>query len=216
MNRDEFLRKTFGNAPSYVVERIVELGPASILTPEAIDRAADSIIKAHTLTATALSAAAGIPGGIGLIATIPADLANYYYHIVSVGQKLGYLYGWPDMLDAKEELTPDGQMALTAFIAVMNKVALAQELVKAMAREAAVRVSSETAAKVAGKLLSKQIVGQMAEAVARRLGHRITASSGGKAITRAIPLVSGVICGSVTYVGFRRQAFRLKEVLRGK
>lgn len=214
VNREEFLRTSFNKAPVYITDRIVELGPQAVMTPESIARKAQSIIRNHTLTASAISAASGIPGGLGMLATIPADLANYYYHVVNVGQKLGYLYGWPDMLDEDENLTEQGEIALTAFIAVMNKMTMAQELIKLVAEETAKRISGKTATKVAGKLLSKQIVSQMAEAVAERLGHRITAKTGGKFITRAVPVLSGVLCGTITYVTFRKQALRLQRELQ--
>ena len=58
-----------------------------------IDEASEGSIKFETAKATALSAAAGAPGGLAMAATIPADLAQYVVHAMRISQKLAYLYG---------------------------------------------------------------------------------------------------------------------------
>ena len=52
---------------------------------------------------TALSAIAGIPGGFALLATVPADTAQYLGHMLRVAQKLAYLYRWPDLFEEDDE-----------------------------------------------------------------------------------------------------------------
>ena len=52
---------------------------------------------------TALSAIAGIPGGFALLATVPADTAQYLGHMLRVAQKLAYLYSWPDLFEEDDE-----------------------------------------------------------------------------------------------------------------
>ena len=118
------------------------------------------------------------------------------------------------MLDANERLTPDGEVMLTAFIGVMNQVAVARELIKKIAVEVSKRISEETATRVAGKLLQKQIVSQSAEMIAKRLGTQVTTKSGGRILSKAVPLLSGVICGAMTYATFRPQAKRLHTALK--
>ena len=214
IDREEFLRKTFNKLPEEQMQICLTESPLMAVGPQAVEKAAESVIAHHTLKVSAISAVSGIPGGLAMLATIPADLANYYYHIVAVGQKLGYLYGYPDMLDTKDHLTPEGEMMLTAFIGVMNKVTAARELIKKIAVEAGRRISEETATRVAGNLLSKQLISQSTEFIARKLGTQITAKSGGRVLTKAIPIVSGVICGTMTYATFRQQARRLHEALK--
>ena len=67
-----------------------------------IDGLADACIWGHYSKAAAVSFLAGIPGGLTLPATIPADLGQYYWHVVQLAQKLAYLYGWPDLLEKGE------------------------------------------------------------------------------------------------------------------
>ncbi len=214
IDREAFLRKTFGDLPENEMEICVEESPVKVIPPEEIKKKASSIIKAHTLKVTAISAASGIPGGLAMLATIPADLANYYYHIISIGQKLGYLYGFPDMIGDDGRLTRDGEIMLTAFIGVMNKVQMANELIKKITIELSKRLSEETAIRVAGNLLSKQIVSQAVETIASKLGTEITSKTAARGLTKAIPFVSGLICGGITYATFKPQAERLHDSLR--
>ncbi len=214
INRESFLRNTFKGLSEEKIMQCLTESPAKVIPAEEIDKAASSVINSHTVKVTAISTVSGIPGGLALLATIPADLANYYYHIVSVGQKLGYLYGFPDMVDNKGKLTPDGEIMLTAFIGVMNKVQMANELIKKIASEVAKRMSEETAKRIAGNILSKQIVSQAVETIATKLGTQITSKTAGRGISKAIPIVSGLICGGLTYATFKPQSKRLHQVLK--
>ena len=214
INRESFLRKTFKDLPEEKIRMCISDSPVMVLPPALIDRVASSIINSHAAKVTAISTVSGIPGGLALLATIPADMANYYYHIVSVGQKLGYLYGFPDMVDDKGKLTPDGEIMLTAFIGVMNKVQIANELIRKIATEMAKRLSEETARRIAGNILSKQLISQAIETVATKLGTQITSKSAGRGISKAIPIVSGIICGGLTYATFKPQSKRLLKTLQ--
>lgn len=214
INRESFLRKTFKGLSEEEIMLCLAESPAKVIPAKEIEKAANSVINSHTAKVTTISTVSGIPGGLALLATIPADLANYYYHIVSVGQKLGYLYGFPDMVDDKGKLTPDGEIMLTAFIGVMNKVQIANELIKKLASEMAKRMSEETAKRIAGNILSKQIVSQAVETVATKLGTKITSKTAGRGISKAIPIVSGIICGGITYATFKPQSKRLLQALK--
>lgn len=214
VNRESFIRNTFRNLTPTQINSCISESPVKVLPAETIEKVASSLINSHTNKVTALSALSGIPGGFAMLATIPADLANYYYHVVLVGQKLGYLYGFPEMIDNSGNLTQDGEIMLTAFIGVMNKVKMANELIKKIAAEMAKRLSEETAVRVAGNILSKQIVSQAVEVIAIKLGQQITAKNVARGFSKAIPVISGVICGGITYATFKPQAKRLLETLQ--
>lgn len=214
LNRESFLRQTFRGLSDEDLRVCVSESPLKVISDYEIEKAASSIINSHTAKATTVSTISGIPGGLAMLVSIPADLANYYYHVVLVGQKLGYLYGFPDMIDDSGRLTQDGEIMLTAFIGVMNKVKMANELIKNIAVELAKRMTGETAVRVAGNILSKQIVAQAIEAISAKLGTQVAAKNIGRGIVKAIPIVSGLICGGITYVTFKPQARRLLETLK--
>ena len=214
INREAYLRKTFSHLSDSEIRRCISESPARVVSQTEIENAASNAISSHTAKATAISAISGIPGGVAMLVAIPADMANYYFHVVAVGQKLGYLYGFPDMIDDSGRLTSDGEIMLTAFIGVMNKVEVAKELVKKIAVEVAKRISEETAIRVAGNILSKQFIAQAIEVISTKLGMQIAAKGVGRGFYKAIPLLSGVICGTITYATFKPQAKRLHEVLK--
>lgn len=214
IDRTSFLRKTFRNLTTDEIKICINESPTKVVDESILDAEANSIINSHTGKVTAISTASGIPGGFAMLAAIPADLANYYYHIVTVGQKLGYLYGFPDMVDNGGNLTKDGEIMLTAFIGVMNKVEAARELIKKLAVELSKRISEETAARVVGNFLSKQIVAQSIEVIAKKLGTQITSKTASRSLTKVIPIVSGLVCGGITYATFKPQAKRLHQSLK--
>lgn len=214
IDRKEFLRKTFSNLSEKDLEICINEKPSKVMPLQRINAIASSIINSHLTKVTTLSALSGIPGGLTMLATIPADMANYYYHVVALGQKLGYLYGYPDMLDQNGNLTEDGELILTSFIGAMNNVKVANEMIKQIAVELGKRTSGETAARVAGNLLSKQIVAQSVEAIAKKLGTQVSANTASRGVSKAIPIISGLICGAITYHTFKKQAKRLQETLQ--
>lgn len=214
IDRAHFLCKTFQNLSEEELKVCIKDSPLKVVDGALINAKAISIINSHTAKVTAVSAATGIPGGFAMLATIPADLANYYFHIVAIGQKLGYLYGFPDMVDNRGDLTEDGEIMLTAFIGVMNKVEMANELIKKLAVELSKKITEKTATRIAGNFLSKQFVAQGVEIIAKKLGTQITSKTASRSITKAIPLVSGLICGGITYATFKPQAKRLHQSLK--
>lgn len=81
-----------------MVDAAVERGPIAAGVPQGIiDKLAKGSIDFETTKVTAISAAAGLPGGTAIAATIPADLAQFYAHVLRIAQKLAYLYGWDEL-----------------------------------------------------------------------------------------------------------------------
>lgn len=60
VNREEFLRSAFSG---YAHGEMVKVDPRKRFSQEILDRVAKATINGHLIKVTALSAAAGIPGG---------------------------------------------------------------------------------------------------------------------------------------------------------
>ena len=121
IDRESFLRKELQDRyTKEIVEKAIQYNPAYAgICAEDINKIAKSCITAETIKVTTISTAAGLPGGLAIIGTIPADLAQYFGHILRILQKLIYLYGWSDLgLDSKE-LNDETMNLLTLFIGVM-------------------------------------------------------------------------------------------------
>ena len=95
IDRESFLRKELQNRyTKEIVEKAIQYNLAYAgICVEDINKIAKSCIAAETMKVTTISATAGLPGGLAIIGTIPADLAQYFGHILRILQKLIYLYG---------------------------------------------------------------------------------------------------------------------------
>ena len=61
-----------------------------------LNNLANGAIKNETTRATAISTAAGIPGGLAMLGTIPVDLIQFYAHVS------GLLKNWHTYMDIKK------------------------------------------------------------------------------------------------------------------
>ena len=135
VDRTSFLRSQL--RPHYTDEQVreaIEFNPAHTeMSIHQIEEIADSIIKSHVIRAAGISFAAGLPGGIAMAATIPADNVQFVWHAIVVAQKLAYLYGWPDLL---EEGEPDEEtlLRMVLLIGVMLGAAEANRLLAEIAK----------------------------------------------------------------------------------
>ena len=104
---------------------ILEKGTGRAGVPkEIMDKVADGVIGHHGSIAIIISFGLGIPGGLALIGTIPADVAQYFSHTFQVAQKLAYVYGYPDL----DEGTDDALISLVFSILSSNRYIIEEGL----------------------------------------------------------------------------------------
>ena len=78
VSRDDFLKEQFKELSPAEVEVILQKGPVEAGCSRALlERKAGKIIKERTAISTGASFVAGIPGGLAMAATIPADLLQF-------------------------------------------------------------------------------------------------------------------------------------------
>jgi hypothetical protein len=213
IDRAQFLEQHFrrhGYAENDL-ERIIHLGPPGAgVSTEIIDKAASGVIAYETTKVTALSAASGIPGGLAMLGTIPADLVNFYAHVLRVVQKLAYLYGWPDMQGEDAEGFDDGtRNALILFLGTTSGVKAATDTIQRIAQSAA-----QTALRrLPQQALTKGVIYPIVKNVARIMGTKMTKDIFAKGVSKAIPVVGAATSGGLTLVTFRMQSNRLKKQL---
>ena len=97
ISREGFLRQELRklHLSDAQIERAIASDPVSAgISRKLLDKLASDAISFETKKSTALSFAAGIPGGLAMLGTVPADLTQYYVHSLRIMQKLAYLYGW--------------------------------------------------------------------------------------------------------------------------
>lgn len=212
VDRNSFLRselRQHGCSDS-TIENALTNNPAMAVDRSILDAIATACINSHTTKVTAASTAAGIPGGLWMFGTIPADLAQYYWHILVLAQKLAYVYGFPDFCDENGHLTDTASDMLTLLVGVMSGVAAANKAINEISK----RMAEQMIKRLPRMALTKTVWYPIIKQVAKWLGVNITKSSFSKGLAKAIPILGGVISGALTYSTFRPACKRLQKKLQ--
>ena len=211
IDRAKFLQKElFKNHPQDVIDRAIETTPAQAgIASEEVDKIADEVIKFERNAVSGISVALGMPGGVAMAATIPADIAQYYGYMIRAAQKLLYLYGFPELDTSDEAIALDTETinSLTVCLGVMYGVANANNAIKAMAKALAGGVEKQ----LMKKALTKGAIYPIVRTVGKWFGVRMTKEIFAGFFKKAIPVVVG---GGITYASFKPCCYRLKDVLQ--
>lgn len=212
VHREAYLRSALARHCSEDdIRRAIEETPAAAgISVEVLDKVANDSIRYETAKVSALSAAAGIPGVLALPATVPADMAQYFGHMVRIAQKLAYLYNWPDLFSEDGDDLDDATMGvLTLFFGVM----FGTQSANAAVGKVAGMMSKEVAKKLPQKALTQGVVYPIVKKVAAYLGVQMTKQSFAKTVSKAIPLVGAAVSGGLTFATYLPMAKRLKKHL---
>jgi hypothetical protein len=203
VDRKEFLVKEFEKyCNPETIEKIIKYGTVKAgVEIRLMDKIAEEAINFHSGIATSLSFAAGIPGGLTMLATVPADIAQYYYHIIVVAQKLAYIYGLSDLGMVDDNF----KSLLTLFMGVMADIEDADKTVTELFSS---QVSKDIITLSLGKAFNKTIL-----KIAVALSYRLTGKSVFKSVWKAIPIIGGVVSGGITLFTFMPMCNKLKDRL---
>lgn len=214
INREAFLRKElFKRFPQEVIDDAVAYNPLHAKIPqEDIEKIADEVIQYERVCVSGISAALGTPGGVAMVATIPADIAQYYGYMLRATQKLLYLYGFPQ-IDVEEDGQPidtETMNTLIVCMGVMYGVAGANNALKAMAKALGTGVEKQ----LMKKALTKGAIYPIVKSVSKWFGVKMTKEVFAGFFKKAIPVVGGVIGGGLTYATFKPCCEKLRNVLK--
>jgi CheY-specific phosphatase CheX len=193
------------------IERAIADSPAAAGIPlKVIAEVANTSIAYETSKVTGLSTLAGIPGGLAMIGTVPADLAQYMAHLLRIAQKLAYIYSWPDLFaDADDEIDEATESMLILFVGVMFGVQVAQGGVAKVAN----MIAANVAKKLPQKALTQGIIYPIVKKVAGYLGVKMTKKIFASGLAKAIPVVGAVLSGGLTLSTFLPMSKRLQKHL---
>ena len=213
VNRDSFLKKELTiYCTDIQLAELLEKGTVGVIPIEILDKIASESISYHVKLVTASSTALGIPGGFAMVGTIPGDLAQYYYHVFALAQKLAYIYGYPDLCDENGNFTEDAAEMLTIFVGVMGGVAAANKVIQEIAEQ----VQKEVLRRLPRYALTKGVLYPLVKQIAKWVGINLTKQSFSRGVSKLVPIIGGVVSGGLTYVTFKPQSKKLKEQLRSK
>lgn len=213
VDRASFLRSELGKrCPEASADLAVKTTPIEAgVSPADIDAMALAAIDFETKKCSTLSFLAGIPGGLAMAGTIPADLAQYFAHVMRIEQKLAYLYGWRSFLDEHDEVDDETVAQLVTLMGVMLGVG---EAANGITKFAATAARQSVAKQIERQALTKTFFYNPMKKVLRYVGVSLTKQTFAKGVSKVVPVVGGVISGGITYASFKPSAERLRRYLR--
>ena len=209
VDRNGFLASTFANE-DISIETILDLGPIQAgITREKLANLAEKLILKRTGQSSAASFVAGIPGGLAMAAIIPADVLQFFGMALRLAQELSYLYG-------AENLWKDGQVddekirsQLILYCGVMFGISGAVSGVRLLS----VQMAKVALKKLPQKALTKTFWYPILKQIGKAIGVKITKSTVAKGVSKAVPILGGVVSGRLNFAFMMPMGKRLYKAL---
>lgn len=209
VNRDKFLAETFATEGS-VLQDIIDLGPIKAgITQDKLALISNKLILKRTSQSSAASFLAGIPGGLAMAATIPADVIQFFGMALRLAQELSYLYGAEDLWQngAVDEEKIRNQLIM--YCGVMFGVSGAVSGVRVLSAQ----IAKTTLHKLPQKALTKTFWYPIVKQIGKAVGVKVTKTTVSQGLSKAIPVIGGVISGTLNFASMMPMANRLFETL---
>src|SRR5699024_1421963 len=174
-----------------------------------IDKIAKSLINKRTTHTSAASFAAGIPGGLAMAATIPMDTLQFLGTAIRLSQELAYLYGYEDLWDGNQLDNDKVKRELTLFLGVMFGVGGSASALRVISDN----ISKQVIQKTSRKALTKTAYYPIIKKIGSIIGVKVTKDSFAKGISKAVPIIGGIVSGGITYASMKPMGNRLSKVL---
>jgi len=206
IDRDEYLRKAFERKHREMQDDIVSRGPlAAGISKSEVSLLADQAIKAEAFQTTLLSAGTGIFGGAAAVATVPADIVQFYGHVFRVMQKLMYLYGWKvDIFDGEGNIDDTTKNVLILYMGVMFGIDVASQVIAQITCQAAKRLLRDVPFRVIKACFTKQATREMIKKIVKAVGVKTAAKMTVSAGSKVVPILGAMISGVLRQHSFCR------------
>lgn len=207
VDREQFLAEFFIKE-SIDINDILLHGPVKAgMSREKLSKIASKVILKRTSQSSIASFVAGIPGGLAMAATIPADVMQFFGVALRLAQELSYIYGAEDLWEDENLNIEKVKSQLILYCGVMFGVSGAIS---------GVRVLSTQFTKVAlqqlpKKALTKTFWYPIIKQIGKILGIKVTKSTVAKGASKIIPVLGGVISGTMNFASMIPMASRLHE-----
>ncbi len=210
VNRDGFLSSTFEKADQSLREKILQVGPVEAgVSSKELMKLASKLVISRTLTSTAASVAAGIPGGAAMAATIPADTIQYFGIALRLAQEIAYLYGEEDLWSEGNLQEEKVMNTIIIYCGVMFGAGGAAATLRVLSSQ----LGKQALKKIPQMALTKTFYYPIIKSIAKFFGVRMTKDIFGKAVSKAVPVIGGVVSGGITFFSLKPMGFRLVRTL---
>lgn len=207
VNRAKFLTSIFENQTDQLSD-IIALGPVEAnVSREQLAKLAKNQIFVRTSESTAVSFAAGIPGGFAMAATIPVDVLQFFAMSLRLAQELSYLYGAKDLWQDGELDDERIRNQLILYIGVMFGVSGASSGVRVFSSQ----IAKTALKKLPQKALTKTFWYPLIKKICAGIGIKVTKTTFANGVSKVIPIVGGVVSGGLTFASMMPMANRLQE-----
>lgn len=208
VDRSDFLTKTFSNKIDDMPKLLKE-GPQAFFSKEELDHIASNVINSNVLKSSSISFASGLPGGVAIAATIPADMAQFYGYSLKLAQEISYVYGYQNIWTNQDELTEDAKNTLILYLGIMFGVSSAGSTIRILSNKLALQALKQ----LPNKTLTKHLYFTILKKVLAIFGTKLTKATFAKGVSKVIPVVGGVLSGSMNYLVLKPMANKLKDEL---
>jgi len=205
VDREKFLSETLLEETDNI-QLVIDKGPvAAGIDQHKLKKIAEKLIIDRTAKSSITSFAMGIPGGLAMSATIPADILQFYGMTLKIAQELTYLYGAKDLWEngqVNEELVRN---QLILYCGVMFGVSGAAAGVRLLSSQ----IAKTALKKIPQKALTKTFWYPFIKQIGKAIGVKVTKKTLANGVTKVIPVIGGVISGTITFVSMKPMAERL-------
>ena len=214
INRSKYLMQTFGKEYGNKLEIIIREGPVGAgISPKEISRIADQAIWAESRQTMLKSAGTGVFGGPAVLAAVPADIMQFYGHVIRIIQKMMYLYGWPeDIFDSDGNIDDTTMNMLVLYMGLAFGVSTASSLAaQIIAKTAGKKLLKDVPIHVIKAFFTKQAFRKVITKIIKTVGLKTVAKYTMTLPSKTVPLIGALVSGSLTAVFFIPMSMRLKK-----
>ncbi len=209
VNRKQFLAEQFASKADNL-EEILDIGPIEAgIKREDIILLSKKLILARTSQSSIASFVAGIPGGLAMAATIPADILQFFGMALRLAQELSYLYGAQDLWTDGKIDDDKIKNQLMLYCGVMFGVSGAVSGVRVLSTQ----LSKTALKKIPQQALTKTFWYPIIKKIANFIGINLTKKTFAQGVSKAIPVIGGFISGGINFASMMPMANRLNDTL---
>ena len=211
VDRSTFLQKTF-QSENINIQHILDVGPVQAgISREELKSIANKCILNRTSISSLASFATGLPGGLFMSVSIPADVVQYFGNALYLAQQLAYLYGEEDLFNHTEPNASDESVQnwFILYCGVMFGVAGATEGVRVLSSQ----IAKVTLKKLPQQALTKTIWYPIIKQIGKVVGVKVTKSTVAKGVSKVIPVIGGIVSGGLNFASMMPMAKRLQTAL---
>ncbi len=209
VNRKQFLAEAFAKE-DYSIDQLVETDPIQVGVPqEQLMRIANKLIFTRTSQSSLASFVAGIPGGLAMAATIPADILQFFGMSLRLAQELAYLYGAQDLWENGSIDDEKVKNQLILYCGVMFGASGAVSGVRVLTTQ----LAKTALKKLPQKALTKTFWYPILKQIGKAIGLKVTKQTVAKGVSKVVPVLGGVISGGLNFASMMPMANRLLAAL---